>query len=146
LVSPDWGLGGEDLPGALSITNPAEPAVNTPIGVSFDTEMDGFERWNGAGIQEPELLVAFLLVGLAQLLRPYLIPSLVRSSSNALTEREAEVLGLVAEGRTNAEIATTLSIAPGTVKKHLDHIYEKLDVRSRTEAVVRALGMPGRPR
>jgi ATP/maltotriose-dependent transcriptional regulator MalT len=84
--------------------------------------------------------------GLAQLLRPYLIPSLVRSSSNALTEREAEVLGLVAEGRTNAEIASTLSIAPGTVKKHLDHIYEKLDVRSRTEAVVRALGMPGRPR
>jgi two-component system, NarL family, response regulator len=109
--------------------------------------MERFDRWDGAGIQEPELLAAFLLVAVAQFLRPYLIPFLVRSNSNySLTDREAEVLGLVAEGRTNVEIATTLSIAPGTVKKHLDHIYEKLDARSRTEAVVRALGMPGRPR
>jgi DNA-binding CsgD family transcriptional regulator len=103
--------------------------------------MDGFDRWDAAGLQEPELLAAFLLVGLAQLLRPYLIPFLVRSKSGyALTDREAEVLGLVAEGRTNGEIATALSISPGTVKKHLDHIYEKLDVRSRTEAVVKSLG------
>jgi ATP/maltotriose-dependent transcriptional regulator MalT len=104
--------------------------------------MEGFDGLDGAGLQEPELLVAFLLVGLAQLLRPYLIPFLVRSSSgHALTEREAEVLGLVAEGRTNDEIAASLSIATGTVKKHLDHIYEKLGARSRTEAVARALGM-----
>jgi DNA-binding CsgD family transcriptional regulator len=104
--------------------------------------MDGFDRWDATGLQEPELLVALLLVGLAQLLRPYLIPFLVRSNSDyALTDREAEVLGLVAEGRTNGEIATALSISPGTVKKHLDHIYEKLGVRSRTEAVVKSLGL-----
>jgi DNA-binding CsgD family transcriptional regulator len=105
--------------------------------------MDGFDRWDAAGLNEPELLVAFLLVGLVQLLRPYLIPFLVRSNSDyALTERESEVLGLVAVGRTNVEIATSLSIAPGTVKKHLDHIYEKLGARTRTEAVAKALGMP----
>lgn len=103
--------------------------------------MDRLDRWDAAGLQEPELLAAVLLVGLAQLLRPYLIPFLVRSNSDyELTDREAEVLGLVAEGQTNAEIATALSISPGTVKKHLDHIYEKLDVRSRTEAVVKSLG------
>jgi two-component system nitrate/nitrite response regulator NarP len=104
--------------------------------------MDGFDRWDAAGLEEPELLVAVLLVGLAQLLRPYLIPFLVRSSSDyPLTDREAEVLGLVAEGWTNSEIATRLSISPGTVKKHLDHIYGKLDVGSRTEAVVKSLGL-----
>jgi DNA-binding CsgD family transcriptional regulator len=103
--------------------------------------MDGFDSWDSAGLQEPELLVAFLLAGVARLLGPYLIPFLVRSNSGyALTDREAEVLGLVAEGRTNGEIATALSISPGTVKKHLDHIYDKLDVRSRTEAVVKSLG------
>jgi DNA-binding CsgD family transcriptional regulator len=103
--------------------------------------MESFDRWDSAGLQEPELLAAFLLVGFAQLLRPYLIPFLVRSSSgHGLSERESEVLGLVAEGRTNVEIATALSIAPGTVKKHLDHIYEKLGARSRTEAVVKSLG------
>jgi DNA-binding CsgD family transcriptional regulator len=103
--------------------------------------MDGFDSWDSAGLQEPELLFAFLLVGVTRLLGPYLIPFLVRSNSDfALTDREAEVLGLVAEGRTNGEIATALSISPGTVKKHLDHIYEKLDVRSRTEAVVKSLG------
>ncbi|HET7857342.1 MAG TPA: helix-turn-helix transcriptional regulator [Gaiellaceae bacterium] len=104
--------------------------------------MDGFDSWDGTAFTEPELLVAFLLLSLAQLLRPYLIPFLVRSSPDyGLTDREAEVLALVAAGRTNGEVATSLSISPGTVKKHLDHIYEKLDVGSRTEAVVKSLGL-----
>jgi DNA-binding CsgD family transcriptional regulator len=104
--------------------------------------MDGFDRWDGTGFTEPELLAAFLLLSLAQLLRPYLIPFLVRSSADyGLTDREAEVLGLVAAGRTNGEIAASLTISPGTVKKHLDHIYAKLDVGSRTEAVVKSLGL-----
>jgi DNA-binding NarL/FixJ family response regulator len=55
-----------------------------------------------------------------------------------LTRRETEVVRLLARGLTNAEIATSLRIASGTVKKHLDHIYAKLDAKSRTEAAVRA--------
>ena len=52
-----------------------------------------------------------------------------------LTEREREILDLVAAGKTNAEIAETIWIAPGTVRKHLENIYEKLGVHSRTAAV-----------
>ena len=52
-----------------------------------------------------------------------------------LTDREREILELVAAGKTNAEIAETIWIAPGTVRKHLENIYEKLGVHSRTAAV-----------
>jgi DNA-binding CsgD family transcriptional regulator len=57
-----------------------------------------------------------------------------------LTRREAEILAWVERGKTNAEIAQILWIAPGTVKKHLDNIYEKLGVRTRTAAVTRLRG------
>lgn len=55
----------------------------------------------------------------------------------ALTPREREILALVGEGRTNAQIATRLWVAPSTVKKHLEHIYEKLEVGGRTAAALR---------
>ena len=55
----------------------------------------------------------------------------------ALTRREREIVGLLAEGRSNAEIASALWIAPGTVRKHLENVYAKLGVRTRTAAVAR---------
>lgn len=55
-----------------------------------------------------------------------------------LSRREAEVLAHVAEGRTNAEIARLLSVSPGTVKRHLEHVYAKLGVHRRTEAAAAA--------
>jgi len=55
-----------------------------------------------------------------------------------LTPRELEVLDLLALGRTNKEIARQLVVSPGTVKAHTSHIYGKLDVANRTEAVARA--------
>jgi DNA-binding CsgD family transcriptional regulator len=60
------------------------------------------------------------------------------TASERLTAREREVLELVAEGRTNAEIAVTLWISPGTVRKHLENIFEKLGVHTRTAAVAAA--------
>jgi ATP/maltotriose-dependent transcriptional regulator MalT len=58
-------------------------------------------------------------------------------SLGGLTRREQEILALVAEGKSNAEIAAELWIALGTVRAHLDHIYAKLGVRSRTGALAR---------
>jgi NarL family two-component system response regulator LiaR len=56
-----------------------------------------------------------------------------------LTERELEVLGLAAKGMTNREIAQELSLSTRTVQAHLSHIFTKLDVGSRTEAVLYGL-------
>lgn len=56
-----------------------------------------------------------------------------------LTEREVEVLQLAGRGITNKEIADRLSISHRTVQAHLSHIFSKLEVGSRTEAVVLAL-------
>lgn len=55
-----------------------------------------------------------------------------------LSQRELEVLRLVATGRSNREIATELYVATGTVKAHLNNIFRKLEARSRLEAVTRA--------
>jgi len=57
-----------------------------------------------------------------------------------LTRRERAVLGLVRDGLTNKEIAARLVISPGTVRSHLEHAFEKLDVHTRTAALARAFG------
>ena len=57
----------------------------------------------------------------------------------ALSERETEVLVLAARGLSNDQIAEELSLAPATVKRHLANFYQKIGVRSRSEAVRMAL-------
>jgi DNA-binding CsgD family transcriptional regulator len=57
-----------------------------------------------------------------------------------LTAREREVLEWLAAGKTDRQIAEILGMSPRTVQKHLQHIYEKLGVETRTAAVMRALG------
>ena len=73
-----------------------------------------------------------------------------RSSSSdtpfpELTEREREILELVAQGRSNAEITAHLVVSPKTVRNHVSNIFSKLQVRDRSEAIVRAreAGMGG---
>lgn len=59
----------------------------------------------------------------------------------ALTRREREVLGLLAEGRSNREIAEDLFVTLATVKTHVAHVYTKLGARNRNEAIGRAVAL-----
>ncbi len=63
-----------------------------------------------------------------------------RDELGALTEREREVLELLAQGLTNKEIAEKLVITTNTVKRHLKAIFEKLDVHTRSAATAKATG------
>ncbi len=64
--------------------------------------------------------------------------SVVQPLLDPLSERELQVLQLLAVGASNQEIATALVVAPGTVKLHVSHILSKLGVNSRTRAILRA--------
>jgi DNA-binding NarL/FixJ family response regulator len=55
-----------------------------------------------------------------------------------LTEREREVLAMVAAGQNNAAIAAQLALAPKTVRNHISNILTKLQVSDRTQAIIRA--------
>lgn len=81
-------------------------------------------------------------ITLLSLLRPHLIRIRINADfrrraggHRGLTPREAEVLGWIAHGKRNAEIAQLLFVSPNTVRKHIENIFEKLDVRTRTAAV-----------
>ena len=72
-------------------------------------------------------------------------PSPEDPDSSALSSREQELLKLLSQGFSNKEIADRLNIAYQTVKVHFKHIYEKLHVRSRTEALLKFMGDRGTP-
>ncbi|MEU5837509.1 response regulator transcription factor [Streptomyces diacarni] len=65
----------------------------------------------------------------------------MRTPGSSLTQRETEVLSLVAEGLSNQHIGRRLHLTEGTVKSHLARIYAKLDVDSRTAAVAAAANL-----
>ena len=62
-----------------------------------------------------------------------------RKKRPSLSEREIEIVRLVAKGFSNDELAERLHLSPDTIKVHLRHIYEKLGVESRVEAVTEAM-------
>jgi DNA-binding CsgD family transcriptional regulator len=61
--------------------------------------------------------------------------------SLGLTSRECEILGLLAAGHSNKEMARQLDISPNTVKTHIASLYQKLEVQRRTQAVEKARGL-----
>jgi DNA-binding CsgD family transcriptional regulator len=63
-----------------------------------------------------------------------------------LSPREREILGLVAQGMTNIQVARMLWISPGTVRKHLENVYEKLGVHTRTGAIAAVFALEQRRR
>ncbi len=87
-------------------------------------------------------------VALAPRIAAMLVGRVRRPSAPSLSPRELEVLGLVAQGLSNPAIAKKLFVSEATVKTHLLHVFEKLEVNDRTRAVTRAmeLGLLARPR
>jgi len=69
------------------------------------------------------------------------LPALDDRTADVLTAREREVLVLLAEGRTNREIAASLSVTLATVKSHLVRLYAKLEANNRNEALGRAVAL-----
>jgi LuxR family maltose regulon positive regulatory protein len=70
--------------------------------------------------------------------RAKVAPAAAQPLIEPLTERELEVLRLIAAGLSNREIAQQLFVAVSTVKSHINHIFGKLEAKSRTQAVARA--------
>jgi DNA-binding NarL/FixJ family response regulator len=65
-------------------------------------------------------------------------PTQARQENDSLSEREEEILAQLSKGYANKEIAERMHVSVSTVRTHLRHIYEKLHVRSRAEAIVRS--------
>ena len=65
-------------------------------------------------------------------------PNVRAQASLGITEREFEVLKLLAAGRSNKEIASGLAVSPNTVKTHIARLFEKLEAVRRTEAILKA--------
>lgn len=123
---------------------PDPPAVLILTTFDRDAEILGAIEAGAAGYilkeADPELIVAGIRrAGKGDLvLSPDLASRVLRGVRNPLprlTEREMEVLRLLAVGATNKEIAGQLFVTEATVKSHLAHIFTKLDVDSRSRAV-----------
>lgn len=92
----------------------------------------------GAEIREALERVRDNLAVLDPAVQHHLVTAVATPAPAPLTPREAEVLGLIAEGLSNAEIAAQLFISEATVKTHINHLLAKTGVRDRAQAVIYA--------
>jgi DNA-binding CsgD family transcriptional regulator len=114
------------------------------IGIALNRGRTDFTETDRAvlSVLRAPLLRAFLRARRRQEARHGLTRAMSRGLAQ-LTDRELEVLQLVALGHTNIAIAHALDISPRTAAKHLEHIYRKLGVTSRAAAVARTAGRAG---
>jgi DNA-binding CsgD family transcriptional regulator len=110
----------------------------TPDGVAGGFGFDSFERDFS---ERDKLVLDTLRPHLVQLWRNAAARRRESTPLAALTPREREILLWVAQGKSNREIAAVLYLAPGTIRKHLDNVYDKLGVSNRAGAVGRVLGI-----
>jgi two-component system, NarL family, nitrate/nitrite response regulator NarL len=142
LVLLDYRLPGEDgLQCALRLRQRFPAVACAIMSGADDARLPARVREAGLMGYFPKTLdVSALLHGLQQLalghshFAPLHVPAL-QDASDPLTPRQREVLGMVARGATNKEIAQILQIAPHTVKNHLGQIFERLGAANRAQAV-----------
>ena len=133
---------------ALAAIRERAPAARVIVLTTYDDDED-IQRSLRAGARayllkdapREELLACIKAVHEGRTLIPPAIAAKLAETIGAppLTPREIEVLGLVADGKSNKEIAANLFITEGTVKSHLIAILRKLDAADRTQAVTIAL-------
>lgn len=105
--------------------------------VSLDSLVGAIETVHGGGTLVQPMLTERILKGLSSMDQPF--DEL--AEPEALTDKEREVLRLMAGGYSNKEISLAIHKSEGTVKNQVSSILEKLDVRDRTQAVLRAINL-----
>lgn len=140
------GLDGVQTTAALRALDPA-PAIVILTTFDRDAEVLGAIEAGAAGYLlkgvSPETIVRTIHAAAAgdTLLGPAMAARVLSGILNprpTLTARECEVLAMLANGATNRKIARDLFVTEATVKTHLENIFDKLDVDSRSRAVHRA--------
>ncbi|TRY18334.1 response regulator transcription factor [Tessaracoccus rhinocerotis] len=140
------GIDGIETTAALRALDPA-PAVLILTTFDRDAEILGAIEAGAAGYLLKDLAPEMIVEGIRRaatgdiVLAPDLATRVLRGMRNPLpklTAREVEVLRLLATGATNREISRSLFVTEATVKSHLNHIFTKLGVDSRSRAVAHA--------
>jgi LuxR family transcriptional regulator, maltose regulon positive regulatory protein len=105
------------------------------MGELLSATLEVRQRGHPDATRIPTRYLAELLAVLAQ---ESAAPSADERLSEPLSERELEVLALIAAGKSNQEIASSFFVSLSTVKTHINNLYRKLGARSRTQAIARA--------
>lgn len=151
VILMDLRLPGLDGVAATSQVKQALPATQVIILTTYDSDRDILRAIEAGAIgyllKDTPRDELFRAIHAAAQNQPLLTPAVAARllnrmrtpASEGLSDREIEVLGLVARGGSNKVVARSLAISEATVKTHLIHIFQKLGVPDRTAAVTAAL-------
>lgn len=157
LVLMDLRMPGMDGDEATARILAADPGVRVVILTTYETDSSiltameaGASGYLLKAAPQDEILAGVRAVARGEIaIAPSIAAMLVRRVARpavSLSPRETEILGLVADGLSNPDIARRLFLGEATVKTHLLHAFEKLEVGDRTRAVTRAMELGLLPR
>jgi DNA-binding CsgD family transcriptional regulator len=131
----------------LNLGLTVEDANTRKIGIALNRGVRDFDRHDAARLEtlRPHIVTAYrnALRAAARSSITAATSSAIRVDGVPLTPRENEVLYWVSMGKTNEEVSAIIGAKPMTVKKHLEHIYDKLGVPNRTAAARMTVAPPG---